>query len=56
MLNLKDRYKFLLSLTDPDISKQQKNKNLEVIKKKSLALEKVHRQSIFKEYAAVKFL
>ena len=56
MLNLKDRYNFLLSLTDPDILKQQKVTNLEAIKIKSLALEKLHRQSIFKEYAAVNYL
>ena len=44
--------KLLLSLTDPDILKQSKftDDELEIIK--NIALEKLHRQRILKEYRA----
>ena len=46
----------LLSLTDPDILKQSKftDDEIEIIKK--IALEKVHRQRILKEYHAMSLL
>ena len=46
----------LLSLTDPDILKQSKFTDDEKIIIKSLALEKLHRQRILKEYHAVSLL
>ena len=46
----------LLSLTDPDILKQSKFTDLEVIIIKYLALEKIQRQRILKEYVAVSLL
>ena len=46
----------LLPLTDPDILKQSKITDDELNKIKSLALEKVHRQRIFKEYHGVSLL
>ena len=46
----------LVSLTDPDILKQSKFTDDEVNIIKSLALEKLHRQRILKEYHAVSLL
>ena len=46
----------LLSLTDPDILKQSKFTDDEIIIIKNLALEKLHRQRILKEYHAVSLL
>ena len=46
----------LLSLTDPDILKQSKFTDDEINIIKNLALEKLHRQRIFKEYHAVSLL
>ena len=46
----------LLSLTDPDILKQSKFTDDEINIKKNLALEKLHRQRILKEYHAVSLL
>ena len=46
----------LLSLTDPDILKQSKFTNDEKNIIKNLALEKLHRQRILKEYFAVSIL
>ena len=46
----------LLSLTDPDILKQSKFTDDEINIIKSLALEKLHRQRILKEYRAVSLL
>ena len=46
----------LLSLTDPDILKQSKFTDDEINKIKNLALEKLHRQRILKEYHAVSLL
>ena len=46
----------LLSLTDPDILQQPKFKNDEINIIKNLALEKLHRQRIFKEYVAVSLI
>ena len=43
----------LLSLTDPDILKQSKFTDYEIEIIKNLALEKLHRQRILKEYHAV---
>ena len=43
----------LLSLTDPDILKQSKFTDHEINIIKNLALEKLHRQRILKEYHAV---
>ena len=43
----------ILSLTDPDILKQSKSTDDEIIIIKNLALEKLHRQRILKEYHAV---
>ena len=43
----------LLSLTDPDILKQSKFTDDEIKIIKNLALEKLHRQRILKEYHAV---
>ena len=43
----------LLSLTDPDILKQSKFTDDEIEIIKNLALEKLHRQRILKEYHAV---
>ena len=43
----------ILSLTDPDILKQSKFTDDEIIIIKNLALEKLHRQRILKEYHAV---
>ena len=48
--------KLLLSLTDPDILKQGKFTDDEKNIIKSLALEKLHRQRILKEYHAVSLL
>ena len=42
----------LLSLTDPDILKQTKFTDDEIKIIKNLALEKLHRQRILKEYVA----
>ena len=46
----------LLSLTDPDILKQSKFTDDEIEIIKNLALEKLYRQRIFKEYHAVSLL
>ena len=46
----------LLSLTDPDVLKQSKFTDDEINIIKSLALEKLHRQRILKEYHAVSLL
>ena len=46
----------LLSLTDPDILKQSKFADDEINIIKSLALEKLHRQRMLKEYHAVSLL
>ena len=46
----------LLSLTDPDILKQSKFTDDEIIIIKNFALEKLHRQRILKEYHAVSLL
>ena len=46
----------LLSLTNPDILKQSKFTDDEINIIKSLALEKLHRQRILKEYHAVSLL
>ena len=46
----------LLSLTDPDILKQSKFKEDEIIKIKNLALEKLHRQRKLKEHVAMDLL
>ena len=46
----------LLSLTDPDILKQFKFTDDEINIIKNLALEKLHRQRILKEYHAVSIL
>ena len=43
----------LFSLTDPDILKQPKFTNDEIEILKNLALEKLHRQRILKEYIAM---
>ena len=43
----------LLSLTDPDILRQSKFTDDEIEIIKNLALEKLHRQRILKEYHAV---
>ena len=45
--------KLLLSLTDPDILRQSKLTDDEVEIIKDLALEKLHRQGILKEHAAM---
>ena len=46
----------LLSLTDPDILKQSKFTDDEINIIKKLALEKLYRQRILKEYHAVSLL
>ena len=46
----------LLSLTDPDISKQSKVTDDEINIIKNLALEKLHRQRILKEHVAMDLL
>ena len=46
----------LLSLTDPDTLKQSKFTDDEINIIKNLALEKLHRQRILKEYHAVSLL
>ena len=46
----------LLSLTDPDILRQSKFTDDEIETIKNLALEKLHRQRILKEYHAVSLL
>ena len=46
----------LLSLTDPDILKQSKFTDDEINIIKNLALEKLHRQRILKEYHAISLL
>ena len=46
----------LLSLTDPDILKQSKFTDDEIEIIKNLALEKLYRQRILKEYHAVSLL
>ena len=46
----------LLYLTDPDILKQSKFTDGEINIIKNLALEKLHRQRILKEYLAVSLL
>ena len=46
----------LLSLTDPDILKQSKFTDDEILIIKKLALEKLHRQRILKGYVAVSIL
>ena len=46
----------LLSLTDPDILKQSKFTDNEIEITKNIALEKLHRQRILKEYHAMSFL
>ena len=46
----------LLSLTDPDILKQNKFTDDEINIIKNLALKKLHRQRILKEYVAVSLL
>ena len=47
---------FLLSLTDPDILKQYKFADDEINIIKNLALEKLHKQRILKEFHAVSLL
>ena len=47
---------FLLSLTDPDIFKQSKFTDHEINILKNLALEKLHRQRMLKEYTALQIL
>ena len=46
----------ILSLIDSDILKQSKFTDDEIIIMKNLALEKLHRQRILKEYHAVSLL
>ena len=46
----------LLSLTDPGLLKQSKFTDDEINLIKSLAIEKLHRQRILKEYHAVSLL
>ena len=46
----------LLSITDPDILKQSKLTDDEINIIKNVAVEKIHRQRILKEYHAVSFL
>ena len=46
----------LLSLTDPDILKQSNFTDDEININKNLALERLHRQKILKEYHAVSLL
>ena len=46
----------LLSLKDPDILKKSKFTDDEISIMKNLALEKLHRQRILKEYFALSFL
>ena len=46
----------LLSLTDPDILKQSKFTDDAINTIKNLAVEKLHRQRILKEYHAVSLL
>ena len=46
----------LLSLTDPDILRQSKFTDDEIEIIKNLALEKLHRQRILKEYHAMSLL
>ena len=46
----------ILSLIDSDILKQSKYTDDEIILIKNLALEKIHRQRILKEYHAVSLL
>ena len=46
----------LLSLTDPDILKQSKFTDDEIIIIKDLALTKLHRQRILKEHVAMDLL
>ena len=46
----------LLSLTDPDILKQSKFSDDEINIIKNLALEKLHRQRILKEFHAISLL
>ena len=48
--------KFLLSVTDPDILKQSKLTDDERNIIKNLALEKLHKQRILKEYFSVSLL
>ena len=47
---------FLLSLTDPDIFRQSNFTDDKINIIKNLALEKLHRQRILKEYHAVSLL
>ena len=46
----------LLSLTDPDILKQRKYTDDEIIILKNLALEKLHRRNCLEEFFALKLL
>ena len=46
----------LLSLVEPDILKQSKFTDNEIEVIKNIALEKLHRQRILKEYAAMNLL
>ena len=46
----------LLSLTDPDLSKQSKFTDDDINIIKNLALEKLHRQRILKEHIAMDLL
>ena len=46
----------ILSLTDPDILKQSKFTDNEIEIIKNLALEKLHRQRMLKEYYALQLL
>ena len=46
----------LLSLTEPDILKQSKFNDHEIEIIKNIALEKLHRQRILKEYHAMSLL
>ena len=48
--------KIILSPTDPDILTQSKYTDDEINIIKNIALEKIHRQRILKEYHAVSFL
>ena len=51
-----ERSLILLSLTDPDILRQTKFTDDEIEIIKNLALEKLHRQRMLKEYHAIQLL
>ena len=48
--------KLILSLTDPDILRQSKFTDCEMKIRKSLGLEKLHRQRILKDHFAMDLL